>query len=83
MVSVITFSVTVDMTGRCFTTDVIKCNLHGKLPRWQRTICSGLGGGFTLSDQTTKGGENSIGTLQLGGPGFTSQKFSEANKIWP
>jgi hypothetical protein len=41
------------------------------------------GGGEELSDHTTKGGGNSIGTVQVDGPGFTSQMFYGANKIFP
>jgi hypothetical protein len=66
------------MTCRCFTTDVTERYLYGKLPRWQSTICRVLeGGGGTLTDQTTKGGGNSVGSTQLGGPGFTSPKSAD------
>jgi hypothetical protein len=42
----------------------------------------GVREGGTLSNQTTKGGGNSTGTTQLGGCGFTSQKFKGKNKLF-
>jgi hypothetical protein len=60
------------MTGRCFAANVIERYLYGRLPLWQVRYAGAWDGGEALSDWTTKRGGNSIGTAQLGGPGFTS-----------
>jgi hypothetical protein len=54
---------------------------------WEVTMAckvqyAGAWGGEMLSDQTTKGGGNSIGTMQLGGPGFMSWSFREQIKYF-
>jgi hypothetical protein len=69
------FPITADMTGCCFMTGCYRTLLISDVAAKYDMQGLVVGRGGELSDQTNKGGGDSIGTAQLGRPGFMSWKF--------